>query len=169
VAATITNDDIRWARSKARAIGKRLPWMDLDDAQQIGLLALAEVAQRWRADGGASLRTLADVRIHGAIIDAHRARHQIRRATHHRAGDEVELFDTHRDDRPAQHMEASADLLRVLDAIERLEPTDRAALLRHLTGASLESAGGGRRGKSWMCRIEKRARARLVEALQAAA
>lgn len=166
----ITAADVTWARGMARFVARSFYGFDIDEAEAIALLAIAETAPRWKSDGGASFRTLAFFRIRGAIVAAWRdlpghgrGERNHRRGVHFSGLDKAGASD-------APSPEDAAVALQLIDRILALPGRKAAVMLSRLCGESQDDIGDryGVTG-SQICNQERQARAELSERLGVAA
>lgn len=124
-------EHVEWARRIARRLGRSLPWLGADDAEGIGLLALVEVAPRWREGEAASFRTFAYKRICGAILSTQRKRC---RRQEHREVAVVDACLSTIDPLALVSMETEVAAKQVVARVTaKLDARSAAVVLRHVT------------------------------------
>jgi RNA polymerase sigma factor (sigma-70 family) len=115
----------------ARKMARRLPpQADLNDLVQDGMVGLLEAAARYDETRGATLRTFASKRVHGAILDGCRLNDPLSRKERRKRGSGVadpQLSPAEADRTPAETVDA-IEAAWIRKRLSEMEPRDRFVL-----------------------------------------
>ncbi len=117
-----------WIKQVALHVKARMPWAELDELIQWGVLGMLEARERFQPDKGQTLKTFAAKRVRGAMLDGLR-----REGTHQRHLGEVrqelaggDAAVTHDD--PLTRVLQEDDRRQLVEALERLGDRQRLVL-----------------------------------------